>query len=271
LRVVILAGGRSRRFGRDKLLARVGGRRVLARVVERVRPLASNLWISTSSLGRQRALARVLPSGLRWAIDRTDRWGDGPAGAMARLLSDLSEGPTLFLPGDLPWIETEALRGFVVVASRAAADVAAPVWGSGETEHLIVWVRRPGAVESLRSAMRRPDGSLRASEFLRAAPRTLLVPISRLTVRPGSFAHVTVPADLTRRRRRGEVRGRTRTRLVAGAPKRSYRAAHHRLARGETGPAARAFGSEATWYRRARLPLLAAHAREDSRATVNRV
>ncbi len=41
----VLAGGQSRRFGRDKALARLGGRSLLERAAESLRPAADEVWV----------------------------------------------------------------------------------------------------------------------------------------------------------------------------------------------------------------------------------
>ena len=270
LPVMVLAGGRSARFGRDKLSTPISGRPSLARVISRVAPLASDLVVSTASESRRRELAPLVRSDLSWSVDRDDTWGPGPAGAMARHLADRPGTELLIVPGDVPWIETAALRRFVERARRADVDTAVPAWSSGETEHLIQWHRGSEAAVAVRDAVRGPRGTLRASEFLRAVPRTLVVPISRLTTDPGTFAHLTYPGDAVRRRWRGAAVRSARPRVIEGSPKASYAAAHRAYATAEFARAERAFIAESRWYAGAVLPLLARHAEDDARATVNR-
>jgi molybdenum cofactor guanylyltransferase len=265
LPVIVLAGGRSERFGSDKLAARIRGRSALARVIARVAPLASDVTVATSSLARRRELSPLVPSSVRFLLDRRDRWGEGPAGAMARALTEVSSGPVLFVPGDLPWIETEALRRLVDLAEASAADVAVPWWLSGETEHLVQWQRSPANLRYLPVRRRALSPARRASEFLRALPRTLLVPVAALTRRPDTFAHLTFPSDVERPGARGVAGPRTLPEMIEGSPKRWYHVAHDSWGIGRIAQAAHAFAAESRWYRDADLPILARHARNDAR------
>lgn len=264
LPVIVLAGGGSRRFGRDKLTVRLDGRTALARVVDRVRPLASEVIVSTSTRARRGELAPHLPDAVRFLIDAAGPWGTGPAAAIARARHEVASGPMLVVPGDMPWVETRALARFLTIAADGGAELGAPFWQSGETEHLVQWHRGRETLDYLPVLRSRGPTGPRASEFLRAVPRTLLVPVVALSDRPTTFAHLTFPADLRRPRARGTAGGVVRTRLVEGAPKRWYRRAQRGLASGRLKDAARAFRGEAEWYARAHLTLLAQHARDDA-------
>jgi molybdopterin-guanine dinucleotide biosynthesis protein A len=257
--VVVLAGGHSRRFGADKLRARVEGRACLARVVGAVRPLAAEVVIATSSEVRRRQLSRIVPRTVRFVVDRPERYRPGPAGAILQGLEASPEGPVLFVPGDMPWLGTKAVRRFLRLAARSSASVAAVGWPSGETEHLFQWHRGRGR---LRWKERR--GPARASGFLRAAPRTLVVPVSVLTSDPRSFRHLTHRSDLKHPARRGGPGPWNRPRTIAGEPKRQYARAQAFRARGRLRLAANAFRAEADWYGLASLPILARHALADA-------
>jgi len=196
----------------------------------------------------------------------------GPGAAIAAAREEMGPGPLLFLPGDVPWMETLALQRFVAYAEGSRAAVAAPCWTSGETEHLIQWHR--GRETLLHLPWRTPPtiSPRRASEFLRAASRTLMVPIPMLTDRPRSFAHVTRPDDLRRPPLRAGFERRMGTiQEVAGATKGSYRRAHRARRAGRWDDCASAFRAEANGYTIAGFPLLALHARDDARAALEQV
>jgi molybdenum cofactor guanylyltransferase len=259
LTLVILAGGRSTRFGRDKLRARVGGRPALARVVARAAPLATEVIVTTSTEARRQVLSRLVPATVRFLLDRPGT--EGPEAAMEHALASGIDGPVLFLPGDIPWVETRALERFVRRSSRGSAPVAAPGWASGQTENLIQWHAGP---ETLRFLPGRVSTSGRASEFLRAAPLTRIVPVAALTRRAASFAHLNLPSDLTHPARRGRLGAPGPDRLVGATPKRLYRRAHRYLEHRRRFAAARSFALEARWYARSGLGLLAQHAFADA-------
>ncbi|MGI0071899.1 MAG: nucleotidyltransferase family protein [Thermoplasmata archaeon] len=265
LPVFVLAGGRSRRFDGDKLSAMVDHEPVLARVVARVRPLASRVVVATDSEERREQLSSLFDRSVDYRLDRVGRWGAGPGATIASALAATRRGSALFVPGDIPWVETDALARFVARARASSADVAAPYWGSGETEHLIQWHRSRQSLRPL--PWGRPGGTptRRASELLRAAPRTLLVPITALTERPESFAHVTYRSDVRRPGPRG-TSGSTgrRARTIAGVPKAAYREAQRHRSAGREADAARLFRQESGWYAAAGLRILARHALDDA-------
>jgi len=237
---------------------------VLSRVLARVEPLASSVIVSTSSERRRRELAPLVPSAARFRLDRSRRWGEGPGGAIAGARDVVARGPVLFVPGDVPWIETRALGRLVRQAGAYSADVAVPYWQSGETEHLIQWHRSRATLRHLDRVTIGPLTTRRASEFLRAVPRTVLIPVRLLTQAPRSFSHVTYPSDLVRPAMRGRAGKSARVRVVEGAPKRWYHAARSQLRAGRPLDAVQAFLAESRWYSRANLPLLAQHAFEDA-------
>ena len=256
-RVVVLAGGRSRRFGGDKLRARVDGRVGLARVVAAVGPVAREVIVAASTDARRRQLKRLLPPTVRFAVDRPGRGRNGPVGAIRQALEDCSGGSLLFVPGDMPWLKTAPVRRFLGCAARSSASVATVCWPSGETEHLFQWHRGPNAVRSI-------GAPARASDFLRAASRLLVVPVPVLTSESQSFRHLTRRSDLRRPAPRGGPGPWRRARTIAGQPQRWHLRAQTLRDRGRFSDAALAFRAESEWYRRAALPLLAQHALADA-------
>jgi molybdopterin-guanine dinucleotide biosynthesis protein A len=263
--VVILAGGNSRRYAGDKLRAPLNNRAVLAHIIDQVSSLASEVIIATTTESRGAELAPHIPPTIRLLYDRPERWGNGPAASMASAREALGNEPILFVPGDVPWIEARALRRFASIAWRSQAEVAVPFWESGETEHLLQWQRNRVVLSHLpwRAGSSIPS-SWRASEFLRAVPRTLLVPVHTLTAHPGSFSHLTYPSDLHRPMLRGRPGQRASSRIIEGDPKQSYRVANEALRTSDLTRAAEAFAAESRWYGRAGLPILARHATDDA-------
>jgi molybdopterin-guanine dinucleotide biosynthesis protein A len=263
--VVLLAGGESRRFHGDKLRALLDGKTVLARVVDELSSLASEIIVTATSVRRATELLPDRRTNLRVLCDRPGRWGRGPAGAIASAREQLGDGPVLFVPGDVPWIEATALRRLAAKGDRSGAEIAVPVWDGGETEHLIQWQRGISLLSCLPWAPRTGvPASWRASEFLRAVPQTLLVPVAALSSRPDTFSHVTVPDDLKSPPARGRAGSTKSIRVLDGAPKMFYRTGQAERRRGNAARAAQAFAAESHWYARAGLSLLARHARDDA-------
>jgi molybdenum cofactor guanylyltransferase len=114
---IVLAGGRSTRFGSDKLAASYGGQPLL------LRPIAvfSELCDDVIVVRRPGESGEGLPSGVRVANDPTE--GEGPlaglhAGLMAAVRSDLA----VIAGGDMPELQTVVLRAMLGLLDDAAVD-----------------------------------------------------------------------------------------------------------------------------------------------------
>src|ERR1700719_2326558 len=94
----VLAGGQSSRMGRDKAMLTLGGRTLLARAVQTLRGVASEVVV----LGERRAL-----EGADRAIADLHP-GCGPLGGIEAALRDLGSRPgaewACFLPVDIPFL-----------------------------------------------------------------------------------------------------------------------------------------------------------------------
>jgi molybdopterin-guanine dinucleotide biosynthesis protein A len=121
---IVLAGGRSTRFGSDKLEATYRGRPLLHAVIDVVAGVCDDV-IVVRAPGRT---AEGLPDGVRVAND--PREGEGPlAGLHAGLLAAVPIGAVLVVGGDMPELQPGVLRELLAVLDRAEADAAVLVDG----------------------------------------------------------------------------------------------------------------------------------------------
>jgi molybdenum cofactor guanylyltransferase len=120
---VVLAGGRSRRMGRDKALVEVGGR-PLAAIAAGALAEAGASDIAVIG-GDAEALAAL---GLHVHAD--DHPGEGPLGAIITALDWAPEGIVVVLACDMPTIDANSVRAVAAaLAAAPEADVAAAVLG----------------------------------------------------------------------------------------------------------------------------------------------
>jgi molybdopterin-guanine dinucleotide biosynthesis protein A len=114
----VLAGGASRRMGRDKALLEVRGVAMARLVADALADAGCEPVVAIG--GDERALAAL---GLRVVADR---WpGEGPLGAILTALEDASV-PTLVVACDLPWMNASVLESVIAVAAASPdADVVA--------------------------------------------------------------------------------------------------------------------------------------------------
>ena len=158
---IILAGGRSRRFGdRDKVIAALGDRPLIRHVLERVAPVVDAVTISCRSAQRA-AIADVIGpwrSSVEFTIDpEEDR---GPVMGIAAGLTATSADHVAVIAGDMPCVEPLLLRYLFVAIGDADAILPRPDDWFVPTQAVY---RRAGVLEPMRRAARAGDRSILAA------------------------------------------------------------------------------------------------------------
>lgn len=167
--VVVLAGGRSRRFGCDKLELEWHGRVLRDHVVERARELSQDVVVLVAPDGRSDAPLGTM--GVRYVCD-PEPW-PGPLVAVAAALDHLANDVAVVVAADMPNVPLPILT---LLASRVA-ESHAPVAGlemDGMVQQLPVALRvsataqqlarAVGAGERRLGAVARLDGALAIPE-----------------------------------------------------------------------------------------------------------
>ncbi len=185
---VVLAGGLSRRFGRDKLLYPVEGKPILVRVVESVREVVERVIVVTNGERRAKTLKEML--GVPVLVDR-----DMPcSGPVRGVLTAGFIGPTLVLPADLPWITKEAVEELISSFEGAGSAEVYGVYYKEAVESLITLVVKEAPFRAALEACRLKGA--RVTDFHRSAESLLLMNL--MSLRHGwRFADVDRPEDLT--------------------------------------------------------------------------
>lgn len=169
LTVAVLAGGRGRRFGGDKLAARIGDRSVLARTIDRVTPLGPVVVVGDRLLpadcrGRP-ALPDAAPPhrpapgrpGRVRTVDAPDLTGgqqtagDDGLGPLAGIVAALEAARTPLIAvvaGDMPHADPNLLQALAADWHDEVAVV--PVGASGPQPLHAVWAT--GHTDAVRSA-----------------------------------------------------------------------------------------------------------------------
>lgn len=136
---VVLAGGASKRMGRDKALVELGGRPMVSWVVEALEKVCERVVIAGRGMGWGGRLGLADPSGIK--------------GPLAGLVAALGMGEDLLLLGvDQPWVRMETLEylagleGTVVpidrgvrqvTCARYSVDLAAAALGAASVQALL--------------------------------------------------------------------------------------------------------------------------------------
>ena len=125
---IVLAGGKSLRLGRSKALASIGGKSLIERVIERLRPLTSRVLVVTSReqvdlpvAGKAEILVDLYP-------------GKGPLGGIYTGLLASQSSPCVVVACDMPFLNVELLRYMIKLSP--GFDAVVPRLGEGKVEPL---------------------------------------------------------------------------------------------------------------------------------------
>jgi len=120
---IVLAGGQSRRLGRDKALERLGGQALIRRVIERVSAGTSEIIVVVAEGSRGESLPLTVHD--RVALDIHP--GCGPLGGIFSGLSAAREDWGLVVACDMPFLNPKLLM--YLMSGREGVDAVVPVLG----------------------------------------------------------------------------------------------------------------------------------------------
>lgn len=126
---VVLAGGRSSRFGADKFMFDVDGVSMGVRSVRALREVCTAaVWLQGGT--SEHAVASEAP------LRIGSREGTGPLGALADALEVVEDGVLIILPCDVPQIEADDLRRLIeALASDTPVAVACSSQSDGSVDY----------------------------------------------------------------------------------------------------------------------------------------
>lgn len=182
--VAILAGGQSKRMGRDKALLNVGGRLLLERVIERVKPLTNDLFLST---GSPEKYARF---GLRRVVDIYP--GKAALGGIYSALKAARHPHVLVVGCDMPFLNLALLQYLAGLAPTAAAVIPVVDPPHPEALHAVYSKDAIPAIESLLQHNRLRIANLFAEISVRYVARAEMITFDPQFL---SFINVNTPDD----------------------------------------------------------------------------
>lgn len=147
--VAILAGGGSRRMGRDKALLMRDGETLLARTVRLAAGVSDRVLVVGRGPGPELAGATAVADG---------RPGDGPLQALDAALTAAAGQSVLLLPCDLPLLTTDALAWLIDGWQRSEAPLGVAATIDGQVEPLFA-VYAPAARAVIEAALQRGQRS----------------------------------------------------------------------------------------------------------------
>ena len=131
---ILLAGGKSRRLGRDKAQEVIGGRRIIDRVIDTLRTISTSQTVVVDRWERIEELN--LDSQINYVVDSYDN-----SGALGGLYSGLEQSPTrwaLLVACDMPFLSARLFEFMVTKISNEDLDVVIPRFeGRLQTTHAL--------------------------------------------------------------------------------------------------------------------------------------
>jgi len=193
---IILCGGRSRRFGKDKALLTIDGVPMVRRMAGRISPVVDEIIIAARDPAQHESLAAIsaIPDGAEVVCDHV--LGYGPvAGILAGLSASKSEY-SICLACDLPYVNPDVIDALFGCAKANNSDVAIPKHPDGVLEPLHAVYGR-SMVGACRDAMGEEEHTIRGAISL--LDDVLFVPVEslrRFDPDLRTFLNVNYPEDL---------------------------------------------------------------------------
>jgi len=186
---IVLAGGKGRRLGKDKLLEVVGGRPLLQRVIDSLAPVSRRILVVTAQ-GQTAPSIRALQTSVETVRDVYP--GKGALGGIYTGLSAMDSRYGLVVAGDMPFLNSDLLRHLVSLSTDF--DVVMPRVG-GDIEPLHA-VYSQACLPAIREELERSQLQIRV--FLEKVRVRYVgeAEIDRFDPRHLSFFNVNTPEDL---------------------------------------------------------------------------
>jgi len=147
---VILAGGFSKRFGRDKALIELAGKPLILHVLDKASKIVDETVVVVGSEIQKEAFERLLIHRARVVVDRHK--AQSPlVGTLAGFESAHSEY-SLLLPCDTPFVSSQIARFLLDICVNRSAVI--PRWPNGHIEPLQAAYHTKSALTAAKNALK---------------------------------------------------------------------------------------------------------------------
>lgn len=190
---IILAGGFSIRFGRDKGLVLLKGKPLILHVIDKVSPLVDSVLVVVSSGKQKEDFERILDNTISIAID-TDQSQTPLVGAITGF-QNIKSDYSLLLPCDAPLISRNIISFLFDTSLNKQAVI--PRWPSGYIEPLQAVYHTKSSLNAAKTALNQGYMNMRSmiNNLQRVRYISTLV-LEQLENNFVSFFNVNTPQDL---------------------------------------------------------------------------
>jgi molybdopterin-guanine dinucleotide biosynthesis protein A len=195
---LILAGGRSRRFGKNKAFLKLGGRPLLLHVLDAAMDAADEVLVAIGREHRVDSYTRLVPESVRVLRDRTHE--KSPLVGIITGFQVMKSEYSLVLSCDTPFAKKRVLE--YVFKRAAGSDAAIPRWMSGALEPLQAAYRVRSVLPAAKVAL--SEGGFRNVDMIKRLRRVTYVPVDvlkRFDRNLITFFNVNTRTDLQRANR----------------------------------------------------------------------
>ncbi len=190
---VILAGGFSRRFGKDKGLVKLTGKPLVLHVIDRVDKLADEILIVISSESQKNNFQRTLGNRVQLITDR-DKLQSPLMGALTGFQSAKGEY-SILLPCDSPLISPKVIQFMLDLCTNRSATI--PRWPNGYIEPLQAVYHTKSALTAAKAAMEQGNRNMQSMiDNLKRVRYVSTLVLKQLEPNLLSFFNVNTPQDL---------------------------------------------------------------------------
>jgi len=190
---VILAGGFSRRFGRDKGLVVLAGKPLILHVIDQVSKVADEVLVVVSSEEQKNKFEAILEEKANLVIDKDD--SQSPLVGAITGFECANAEYSLLLPCDTPLVSTRIVQFLLDICTDRSAAI--PRWPGGYIEPLQAVYRTESALTAAKTALKQGKMNMRSMiDNLRGVRYVSMMVLEQLEPELLTFFNVNTPQDL---------------------------------------------------------------------------
>ena len=171
---IILAGGKSKRMKKNKVLMKLGDKPLLSHIVEKVLGLTRETIVVVGKNDDLKNYSSLLP--LTVTLLKDDVEGIGPLAGILIGMRSMRSKYALVLPCDSPFVNREVLK--YLLNNTQGADAIIPQWPNGQIEPLHAVYKVSSAIPALETTLRK--GELFIIDMIKRLDEVLYVSTEKL-------------------------------------------------------------------------------------------
>ena len=150
---LILAGGQSKRMGKNKALISFRNKPLLLHVVEKAVKVVNEINVVIAKDDSPSKYSEILPSAVKVLKDEIS--GNGPLAGILVGLQNIRSEYVVVLPCDSPFIKTDVL--VYLFCKAQGADAVIPKWPNGDVEPLHAVYRVSSSLLAAKTALQKKE------------------------------------------------------------------------------------------------------------------